>query len=57
MPETLKYRNVAPMDIDNLDNHGKNRSYRLEELSDIDLKMKTTDLDANALLEMFIINL
>ena len=29
----------------------------LQELSDIDLKMKTTDLDANALLEMFIINL
>ena len=25
------------MDIDNVDNHGKNRSYRLEELSDIDL--------------------
>lgn len=37
MPETLKYRNVAAMDIDNLDNYGKNRSYRLEELSDIDL--------------------
>ena len=29
----------------------------LQELSDIDLKMKTTDVDANALLEMFIINL
>lgn len=29
----------------------------LQELSDIDLKMKTTDLDANALLEQFIINI
>ncbi|MBQ6497473.1 MAG: DNA polymerase III subunit delta [Bacilli bacterium] len=29
----------------------------LQELSNIDFKMKTTDLDANALLEMFIINL
>ncbi|MBR2677960.1 MAG: DNA polymerase III subunit delta [Bacilli bacterium] len=29
----------------------------LQELSDIDYKIKTTDLDANALLEMFIINL
>ena len=39
MPETLKYINVSTMDIDNVDNHGKNRSYRLEELSDIDFKM------------------
>ncbi len=29
----------------------------LQELSNIDFKMKTTDLDANALLEQFIINL
>ena len=29
----------------------------LQELSNIDYKMKTTDLDANALLEQFIINL
>lgn len=29
----------------------------LQELSDIDLKMKTTDLDANSLLEQFIINI
>ena len=29
----------------------------LQELSDIDFKMKTTDLDANALLEQFIINI
>ena len=29
----------------------------LQELSNIDLKMKTTDLDANALLEQFIINI
>ena len=29
----------------------------LQELSDIDYKIKTTDLDANVLLEMFIINL